>query len=175
MQETWLNPWVGKIHWRRNWQTIPAFLPGESHGQRSPAGYTPWGCKEMDITVWRSTQPWQILPSLKILRGKDISFFPRVSFSDRILFHLDIPKWSQVNQSIKVLKMSSEYVYTIPNQQNKTPKIVKSSFPVLKGKLQGIHSVMNFSWLDSNGHFSEWGHWPMMSQCVMQLIESYGA
>ena len=29
---------------------IPVFLPGESHGQRSLAGYSPWGCKESDMT-----------------------------------------------------------------------------------------------------------------------------
>ena len=28
----------------------PVFLPGESHGQRSLAGYSPWGCKESDMT-----------------------------------------------------------------------------------------------------------------------------
>ena len=28
-------------HWRRAWQPTPAFLPGESHGQRSLAGYRP--------------------------------------------------------------------------------------------------------------------------------------
>ena len=33
------DPWVGKIHWRRKWQPTPVFLPGESHGQRSLAGY----------------------------------------------------------------------------------------------------------------------------------------
>ena len=32
--------------WRREWQPIPVFLPGESHGQRSLAGYSPWGCKK---------------------------------------------------------------------------------------------------------------------------------
>ena len=32
------NPWVGKIPWRRKWQPTPAFLPGESHGQRSLEG-----------------------------------------------------------------------------------------------------------------------------------------
>ena len=32
------NPWVGKIPWRRAWQPMPVFLPGESHGQRSLAG-----------------------------------------------------------------------------------------------------------------------------------------
>ena len=30
---------------RRKWQPTPVFLPGESHGQRSLAGYSPWGCK----------------------------------------------------------------------------------------------------------------------------------
>ena len=28
----------------------PVFLPGEFHGQRSLAGYTPWGHKELDMT-----------------------------------------------------------------------------------------------------------------------------
>jgi len=34
------DPWVGKIPWRRAWQPTPVFLPGESHGQRSLAGYS---------------------------------------------------------------------------------------------------------------------------------------
>ena len=41
MQETW----AGKIPWRRARQTPPVFLPGESHRQRSLAGYSPWGCR----------------------------------------------------------------------------------------------------------------------------------
>ena len=32
---------IRKIPWRRAWQPTPVFLPGESHGQRSPAGYSP--------------------------------------------------------------------------------------------------------------------------------------
>ena len=44
------NPWVGKIPWRRAWQPTPVFLPEESCGQRSLAGYSPWGCKESDMT-----------------------------------------------------------------------------------------------------------------------------
>ena len=36
--------------WRREWQATPIFLPGESHGQRSLAGYNPQGCKESDVT-----------------------------------------------------------------------------------------------------------------------------
>ena len=44
------DPWVGKIRWRRAWQPTPVFLPGESHGQRSLAGYSPWGLRESDAT-----------------------------------------------------------------------------------------------------------------------------
>ena len=36
------NSWVGKTLWRRAWQPIPGFLPGESHGQRCLVGYSPW-------------------------------------------------------------------------------------------------------------------------------------
>ena len=35
------DPWVRKILWRRKWQPTPVFLPGESHGLRSLAGYSP--------------------------------------------------------------------------------------------------------------------------------------
>ena len=31
-------------------QPTSVFLPGESHGQRSLVGYSPWGCKELDMT-----------------------------------------------------------------------------------------------------------------------------
>ena len=34
--------WVGKIPWRRKWQSTPAFMPGKFHGQRSLVGYSPW-------------------------------------------------------------------------------------------------------------------------------------
>ena len=44
------NPWVRKILWRRKWQPTPVFLTGKFHGQRSPAGCSPWGCKESDVT-----------------------------------------------------------------------------------------------------------------------------
>ena len=36
--------------WRRKWQPTPVFLPGESHGQGSLAGYSPWGQEESDTT-----------------------------------------------------------------------------------------------------------------------------
>ena len=44
------NPWVGKLPWRREWLPIPIFLPEESHGQKSLAGYSSQGHKESDMT-----------------------------------------------------------------------------------------------------------------------------
>ena len=38
------------MHWRRKWQPTPVFLPGESHGQRSLVGCSPWGHIELDTT-----------------------------------------------------------------------------------------------------------------------------
>ena len=57
------HPWVGKIPCKKKWLPTPVFLPGESHGQRSPAGYRPWGHKESDMTEQLSTHKhdvWRI-------------------------------------------------------------------------------------------------------------------
>ena len=45
-------PVLGRSSWRWAWQPTPVFLPGESHGQRSLTGYSPYGCKESDMTEW---------------------------------------------------------------------------------------------------------------------------
>ena len=44
------DPWVGKIPWRRAWQLSAVFLPGESQGKRSLAGYSSWCYKKSDTT-----------------------------------------------------------------------------------------------------------------------------
>jgi len=44
------DSWVRKIPWRREWQPTPVFLPGESHGQRGLAGYSPCGRRESYTT-----------------------------------------------------------------------------------------------------------------------------
>ena len=49
-QKTQAHPWMGKIPMRRKWQPTLVSLPGESHEQKSLAGYSPWGRKELDTT-----------------------------------------------------------------------------------------------------------------------------
>ena len=43
-------PGLGRSPWRRKWQPTPIFLPGKSQGQRSLAGYSPRGRKQLDTS-----------------------------------------------------------------------------------------------------------------------------
>ena len=51
------NPWVRKVSWRRKRQPPPVFLLGEFHGQRSLAGYSPWGLKRVRHNLAAKQQP----------------------------------------------------------------------------------------------------------------------
>ena len=73
-----LNPWVGKIPWRRKWQPTPVFLPGKSHGQRSLEGCSPWGQKESDTTEQLTHTAW-----CSILRDWILNWPPRFSLLGR--------------------------------------------------------------------------------------------
>ena len=48
MQETSVQSLAWEDPWEKGLQTTPVFLPGKLHGQRNLAGYSPWGCKELD-------------------------------------------------------------------------------------------------------------------------------
>ena len=50
VQEIQVQSLVWETPWRKAWQPTPVFLPGESHGQRSLAGYSPQCHKELDTT-----------------------------------------------------------------------------------------------------------------------------
>ena len=50
MQETGFDPWVRKMSWWREWPSVSVALPGGLHGQRSLAGCSLWGGKELDTT-----------------------------------------------------------------------------------------------------------------------------
>ena len=56
IQETQFWSLVRKIPWRRKWQPTAIFLPRKSHGQRSPAGYTPRDLEESDMTGHSTAQ-----------------------------------------------------------------------------------------------------------------------
>ena len=73
------DSWVGKILWRREWLPTSAFVPGESHGQRSLASCSPGARKQLDTTEWLSTHAHtDIAPSVLFLH----------SLLDLVIFYL---------------------------------------------------------------------------------------
>ena len=62
------DPRVRKIPWSQKWQPTPVLLPGESHGQRSLVGYSPWGHKELNMTERLRMHARHITPFLLFFR-----------------------------------------------------------------------------------------------------------
>ena len=54
------DPWVQKIQ-RGKWQPPPVFLSGESHGQRSLAGYSPWGHQSVEHNLVTEQQQQELV------------------------------------------------------------------------------------------------------------------
>ena len=51
VQETWVLSLGWEDPLEKEWLPTPVFLPGEFHGWRSLAGYSPWGRKEPEIEM----------------------------------------------------------------------------------------------------------------------------
>ena len=87
------HPWSGKIPWRRKWQPTPEFLPGESHGQRSLAGYHPQGCKESAMT--------EQLRHISKRLGRKIFFnlSPSEKQTNKTQQHCFLEKWQYCTES----------------------------------------------------------------------------
>ena len=58
MWETWVQPLGGDDPLEEGMATHSVFWPGESHGQRSLVGYSPWG--HTSVLAWRI--PWKEKP-----------------------------------------------------------------------------------------------------------------
>ena len=57
----WFDPWIRKIPWRRHGNPLLLFLPGESHGRRSLAGYKSMGSQRVRhdwVTEHAHTHVW---------------------------------------------------------------------------------------------------------------------
>ena len=53
------NAWVGKIHWRRQWQSTPVFLPGEFPWTEEPGRLWSIGLQRVSMTE----VPWHTCTS----------------------------------------------------------------------------------------------------------------
>ena len=74
-----LDPWVGKISWRKKWQPTLGCFPGKFQGQRSLVDYSLWGCKKSDMTVHtrktmqHTTVEKSIIPRLSLAEHYTVS------------------------------------------------------------------------------------------------------
>ena len=112
--------WVGKIPWRRKWQPIPVFLSGESHGQRSLAGYSPWGCKESGMTERLSTYMARLSKRRQSLRsaGKGVPGYtpgPELGCTDQ-------------EQTVQARGQANGMMFMRSSQSSPTPKGLNSPF-----------------------------------------------
>ena len=62
--------------------THSVFLAGKSHGQRSPVGYSPWGCKRVRHNLeTKKTNPLLALSNLLVSRSQTLLLAPSVRFT----------------------------------------------------------------------------------------------
>ena len=107
-------PWSGKIPWRRTWQPIPIFLPGKSHGQKKTGGYSPWDCKELDMTerLIRLLWPTSNIPKVSKAHERCISTHTSSSPTSLLTF---FDFWNQPT----LLSLSVTPPDTKPSQKKK--------------------------------------------------------
>ena len=74
------HPWVRKIPWRRQWQLTPVFLPGESHGERSLVGHSPWGLKSQTWLGDLATEQQQARTHAIFICGWSFSLLPCLGY-----------------------------------------------------------------------------------------------
>ena len=93
LQETWrhgFDPWVGKIPWRRKWQSTPIFLPRKSHGQRSLGAIAHGIAKESVMTEWVNHNRGFTSLSMKISKSIHMA---ATGISSFFLWLSSIPLW----------------------------------------------------------------------------------
>ena len=103
----WLRWWrlclqcrrPGFYSWRREWQPTPVFLPGESHEERSLAGYGPWGREESDTTEQVTLMQQRITHGGALLARWWGKFSPRAALWAEMCMKWERP-WKVVGKSI---------------------------------------------------------------------------
>ena len=85
------------VLWSRKWQPTPVLLPGKVYGQRSVAGYSPWGRKEPDATEQMSTNKQGLTLIQVDLISKPTITCTKIVFPNKAIcagsrgYNLDIP------------------------------------------------------------------------------------
>ena len=111
IQEMWVWSLRREDPWRKKGLPTPVFLPGESHGQRSLAGYSPWGHTESDMTYQHKDSK----PVLKPIYICDPIWLPKSALQMRDC----VPKAGTMSGHLCILKsvqwMMEEWIIEVQN------------------------------------------------------------
>ena len=110
------DPWVRKIPWRRKWLPTPVFLPGEFHGQRSLAVYSPWDCKELDTIEWLIHVPRATLTSDYLVTNSSVTM-------DSLRSN-NLLEWLPELRKVLYLRLEFYYSRRITNQNQTKEELV---------------------------------------------------
>ena len=134
--------------WRKKWQPTPVFLPGESHGQRSLADYSPWGHKQLVLTEQLSTNKW-----------------------NNAICNMDVPQFSSV-QSLNHVWLCDPMDTRLPCP-SPTPKACSNSCP----SSQWCHPTISSSVVLFSSCFQSFPAWgsyhPMTKVIVFTFMRNY--
>ena len=92
--------------WEKGMTTHSVFLPGESHGQRSLMGYSPWGHKQLDTTEWHTL-------SLSKKRGQSTLFSPKSIPIQTLLLHSQDESYFKKNMTLLLLRIILVNLYQL--------------------------------------------------------------
>ena len=123
--------------------TNPVSLPGESQGQRSLVGYSPWGHKESDTTEWLTLLSWEKNPNIFWKWKSESASHPVVS--DSLRLHGLYSPWNSVGQNTGVDSLSpSPGDLPNPGSKHRSPTLQDDSLPAEpqgKPKSTGVDSL----------------------------------
>ena len=83
------SPCVRKIPWSKKWQHAPISLPGKFYGQRSLVGYSLWGRKESDMTVYPHTHTHNQICLVSMQEKKQETHRENARWRDRHIYRED--------------------------------------------------------------------------------------
>ena len=169
------DPWACNILWRRKWKPTPIFIPGKPHGQRSPAGYSPQGHKELDMTEHPSSikevwgQSWKRRASVFGSYERKAGDFPGgpvvknppsciegaglIPGPGTKILHASWPK----NHNITQKQFCNKFKKDLKNGPNIKKEASAASAFVLCGKIVKMHDTWQ-SWTTLLWRSSDWPH-----------------
>ena len=114
MQETWVQSPGWEELLVKGMPPTPVFLPGESHGQKSLVSYSPWGCKESDMTERQPPPPQQMPYKILFFSPWNSSFIgPILQMQKLMLRKVNCPR-SHSERTVPLSVCSQLHVSPVP-------------------------------------------------------------